>query len=299
MLRLHLALEALEGRLEQPLLPLAFPRLLEVRAGRGEAVHRRRVARRLAVAVDALGLGEPLAKLVRDAPARHLEQPRLEAAGRALVFRDVARDGEDRLLHHILRLGILQTRAACDRVDEPPVRIEKLLPPRAIVPVGQPLDQAVAGRIGEFGHRRFGPRKARKDTKKAAGGSETGRRDHGPRGPTHAERFALPSKAGRQILLCTRSPNDAPSFESDPWRYASCSRAWRSSVSARRRERWAQTSRSLPRSGRRPPLRPLKSTASRLARSSAPPRSCAKSVLNFFRSCNGMRTGSFSGRSPT
>ena len=142
MLRLHAPLHARERRAEYVALPLLLPHVGECRRARaGQPIQRRRRAR-VVVGADRAAF-VALAELVCDAPARHLQQPRLERARLAVVAGDIFRHGDARLLHDFLRLVVPQARAHRDAVDEVPVGLEKFLPLSLVAPVVQARDEAL------------------------------------------------------------------------------------------------------------------------------------------------------------
>ena len=85
-----------------------------------------------------------LPKLVNDAPACHVQKPRLERADLAVILEvgHVLGDREHGLLHDILRFGLGQTALDSDAINELPISIEEILPARLVLPIFEAQDQS-------------------------------------------------------------------------------------------------------------------------------------------------------------
>src|SRR6266853_1141021 len=92
--------------------------------------------------------GHPLLELFFNPPARDQQQPTLERAERRIVFEPwyLPGDNDDRLLHDILSLGIVQAGFDRDAVNQPCIRVEELLPARLVVPILESGEQTAASR---------------------------------------------------------------------------------------------------------------------------------------------------------
>src|SRR5581483_1729213 len=138
MFLLHLGLEALHRHRKHIGLPLLVPDLFQVR--------RRRRGLLLPMGIDRLGRTS-LSQLIGNAPANDVAQPAPETSRPPVTLEllNAVGHGNDRLLNNLLRLRLAQARPERNRVDEPPVTIEEILPPRLVSPVLQPAQQSVAG----------------------------------------------------------------------------------------------------------------------------------------------------------
>ena len=100
------------------------------------------------------------APVIADLPVRRLLKPVFERAFRPVVFEaeHLLGHGDDRLLHDILRLGVVQPGLRGDAVNQLGVGVEELLPTRLVFPVFQPAEQAAAGRNKFVFVHEYGPR---------------------------------------------------------------------------------------------------------------------------------------------
>jgi len=91
--------------------------------------------------------------MVGHAPTHEPEAPLFERPARRIVteLRHLPRHRHDRLLDHVLRVGILQAGAAGDVVKHPPIEIEERLPALAIIEIPEPAQEAPACFEIEFG----------------------------------------------------------------------------------------------------------------------------------------------------
>src|SRR6266480_6811899 len=108
-------------------------------------------SRRL-IGADLLDLGpaRALSELVDDAPTRDLQQPALERAERRISFELTHLFGhrEDRFLDDILSFRLRQPGLAGDAINELPIGVKEVLPTGLVLPVLQPLQQALPGGDG-------------------------------------------------------------------------------------------------------------------------------------------------------
>src|SRR6266853_1792250 len=93
-------------------------------------------------------IGKSFLQLFLNPPTCDEHQPALERPERRIVFEPWYLPGhnDDRLLHHILGLGIVQAGFDRDAVNQPCIRVEELLPTRLIVPILEPAEQTAASR---------------------------------------------------------------------------------------------------------------------------------------------------------
>src|ERR1043166_418172 len=103
---------------------------------------------RLALQLLPVGLILPFPHQVSDAPTGHLAEPGFEGAnGRVVVeFRQILRNGNERLLDDVLAVSVVQTGTASQAVNHFPVEVEELLPTPLIVEVFEALEEALASR---------------------------------------------------------------------------------------------------------------------------------------------------------
>src|SRR5581483_5080348 len=86
----------------------------------------------LPMGIDRLGRTS-LSQLIGNAPANDVAQPAPETSRPPVTLEllNAVGHGNDRLLNNLLRLRLAQARPERNRVDEPPVTIEEIPPPRS------------------------------------------------------------------------------------------------------------------------------------------------------------------------
>ena len=148
LLRVHFLPHPLHGRGQQVLLPFLVPERVEISCFHVRNAFDRRRHPRVIGKARAIFPRLPLSKLVRDAPARDMQQPALERTARRIVlqFTHLLGHRDNRFLHHLLRFHLGQAGLSRRRKDQLPVGIEELLPMLPVLPVLQPVNQAAPRR---------------------------------------------------------------------------------------------------------------------------------------------------------
>jgi len=146
LLRRDVLLYAHNRGLQQVLLPFLFPDGVECVTGRvahavkgvGAAGLVRELRRRAELGIGAF------AEMINNAPPGDEAQPVLEGTLGPIVaaVAHLLRHGDHGFLHHVARLGFGQPGLDSDRVDQFPIRVEKVLPTAVVAPVAEALDQA-------------------------------------------------------------------------------------------------------------------------------------------------------------